>query len=82
MKFTDEELSRILSAAAIGGLKSLGTYGPTGTPACLVQAARSCFWLESLDDSDKATWFDSSTSERERTDPDAMLRALEQKGWA
>ena len=38
-KFTDEELSRVLTAHACGGLKSCGRYDVPAYPACIIQCA-------------------------------------------
>lgn len=82
MKYTDEQLSRILSAAAVGGLEALGRYGP-GLPCCINQAAYAiesaldAYWVHS----DAAGWFDG-VGRCFKNDPDALLRALEEKGWA
>lgn len=82
-KFTDEELSRILSAAAVpGGLVKFGTRRRTGIPCCVVQAAKASDTGYGHGCADVIDWFDWLGTSDLASDPDAMLRALEEKGWA
>lgn len=83
MKFTDEELSRILSAAAIGGLIRVGARG-TGLPCCMVQAGRAMHGLMEDDEYSAAIEFDrlSRRGKLRADDPDALLQAMEGQGWA
>lgn len=84
-KYNNEELSRILSAAAVSdGLKKSGEPG-TGLPCCMVQAVELVYHSSSalFKDYEGACWFDFSSSARQAyNDPDLMLQALENKGWA
>lgn len=83
MKYTDEQLSRILSAAAVGGLVRFGVGGNGGgVPCCLVQAAMCSASGYGHGLPDHVSWFDEKCTEEQRSDPDAMLRALEERGWA
>ena len=84
MKYADEELSRILSAAAVGGLIAGGDMAGTGIPCCLVQAALASAFGLLVGHDEVAIWFDREVDNKRlrANSPDAMLRALEKKGWA
>lgn len=89
MKFTDEELSRILSAHEGGQLRRMGeawcsVYGylPDGYTACVIQAGKVVHSPSeaSMHDYDLARWFDRNyepawTASR-------LLRELEKQGCA
>jgi hypothetical protein len=87
MKFSDEELSRVLSAVAEGRLHE-NTAAPTEkTLGCLVQVAintSEAFYRESIRDAMAASWFDYQGGRpmARAGDPDAFLSALEERGFA
>ncbi len=69
MKFTDEQLSRVLTAHELGGLKRGGAHQTNAYPCCLLQCAgaimnsfaedaHSVFGDESLVPT--AVWFDAN----------------------
>lgn len=59
MKFTDEQLSRVLTAHARKGLVRAGEDGPA-YPACIVQVADECEhgYNSTAQSSTAAGWFD------------------------
>lgn len=87
MRFSDEELSRVLSAVAEGRL-----YGNTARPdaeslGCLVQVAINtdeAFYRDSPRDAIAAGWFDNEGGKEiaRAGDPVAFLRALVKRGFA
>ncbi len=59
-----EELSRVLSAHAVGGLKRLGNARKQGYPACIVQAARVNWTGFAPRLRDARVWFDGNYERR------------------
>lgn len=85
MTFTDEELSRILSAHAGGQLKRSGEdwydfafYGD-GYMACIIQAGKCMAYAAEAArvDRDLARWFDRAY--REHWTPARLLREIEKR---
>lgn len=59
MKFTDEQLSRVLTAHACGGLTvASGGYGYAGYPGCLFQVALEVDTIGECPDVTGMDWFD------------------------
>ena len=85
MKYTDEQLSRILSAADNGRLVRFGSSEFSPGYGCIEQTARVIPFLYAPTDPetnpDAADWFDREGHVL-ASRPDAMLRALEKRGWA
>ena len=97
-KFTDEELSRILSASAAGQIRRFGGIrtDEEGHPfqqgkVCLVQAAlnleldlRPYGGGDTIPEryANASLWFDYDAGVRESWTPQQLLTALERKGYA
>lgn len=81
-KFTDEELSRILSVCADkNGLDYVDPeYRSYQQGGCLMQAAKAS--LDTFKDSERAMWFDSLSHSYRTAPPDLFLSILEKAGLA
>lgn len=86
IKYTDEELSRILTAHEAGGLMRVGEEGNLAYPCCIVQAGLAVTRIASPASciSDMVTrggwWFDGAYQQYWTTEE--FLRQLEEKGLA
>jgi hypothetical protein len=82
MKYADEQLSRILSCAAMGQLGRSGTPDcAERTGACIEQAAEATWEVNYGLDCRRYDAWDWAFADRP-TDPDGVLLWLEQEGMA
>lgn len=89
-KFSDEELSRILSHATTGFLGKVGRSDNEvrKQSACLVQAALANYdgYTSTKEFPEEyqfvAEWFDNTLYARSNNDPDELLKILEKQGYA